>query len=171
MSALTLSTEHGEVVIRLLEEQAPASVAHIRALVEQLAGADGCFYRAQRREHWLPGRQFEIVQGGWPLMSDLPCVDHEVATLPHRRGTVSLARGEPGTATGEFFVCLDEDAPALDQGAPSPMDGHGFSVFGQVVDGMDVLERIHSMPTDPEHPEGMLRGQLLLEPVTFRASI
>lgn len=105
------------------------------------------------------------------MRADLPTVAHEQPTAPHGRGTVSLARTAPGTASAELFICLDESAPALDPGASPPMDGLGFAVFGQVVEGLDVLEQIHALPTVEEAPHPLMRGQLLAEPVPFSVAL
>ena len=100
-------------------------------------------------------------------MRALPTVEHEQSGVTHGRGTLSLARTEPGTASAELFVCFDESAPALDVGAAPPMDGLGFAVFGRIVDGLDVLERIHALPTVEDAPHPLMRGQLLADPVPF----
>ena len=167
---LVLTTPLGVVRITLLDDEAPITTAHFRRLLTMDLGP-GQFYRAQRREHVVPGREFEVVQGGWPsLAPDLPTVEHE-ANVEHALGTVALGRFEPGTASSEFYVCLSETAPALDPGAPPPMDGHGYAVFGRVVEGLDVLREIHARPTTDEAPHPVVRGQILAEPVPFEARL
>jgi peptidyl-prolyl cis-trans isomerase A (cyclophilin A) len=169
---LVLTTSLGTIRIELLDELAPVTAAHVRRLVTEHSLGIGKFYRAQRVEHVVPGREFEVVQGGWPeLEQTLPRVPHEAGRIPHSLGTVSLGRFEPGTASSEFFVCLSESAPALDPGAPAPMDGHGFAVFGRVVDGLDVLRAIHQLPTTDDAPHPLVRGQILADPVPFEAAL
>ena len=66
-----------------------------------------------------------------------------------------MGRLEPGTATSEFFICVG-DQPELDFGGKRNPDGQGFSAFGKVVAGMDVIRKIHQQPTD---------GQMLVSKV------
>ena len=60
-----------------------------------------------------------------------------------------MARNEPGTATSEFFICL-EDEPGFDFGGQNNPDGAGYAAFGNVVEGMDVVERIYHQPEDQQ---------------------
>ncbi len=168
---LVLSTSLGDIRIALLDQTAPATTQHIRSLIASHALGPGCFYRAQRLEHVVPGREFEVLQGGWPRIAHtLPSVEHE-PTVPHTLGTVSLARLAPGTASSEMFLCLSDKAPALDAGAPPPMDGHGFAVFGQVVAGLDIAQALHAQPTSDEEGSALLRGQMLRDSVPFDAQL
>jgi cyclophilin family peptidyl-prolyl cis-trans isomerase len=68
----------------------------------------------------------------------------EINSFKHERGTVSMARAEAlDSATTSFFICL----------SPQPsLDGH-YTVFGQVVRGMDVVDKIGNLPTDNEKPK------------------
>ncbi len=68
-----------------------------------------------------------------------------------------MARDAPGTATADFFVCVGAQ-PELDEDGRRNPDGQGFAVFGRVVEGMDVVRRIHRAPT---------RGQSLEPPVAI----
>jgi len=65
--------------------------------------------------------------------------------LRHEDGTLSMARNEPGTASSEFFICVGEQ-PELDFGGKRNPDGAGFAAFGKVIDGMDVVHKIHQSP-------------------------
>ena len=65
--------------------------------------------------------------------SDLPDLKAEFSSVPHLRGTLSMARSaNPNSANSQFFICL-EDAPHLDR---------QYSVFGQVVKGMEFVDKI-----------------------------
>ena len=170
LTSLELHVADRRVVVQLHHDSASRTVAHVIALVTSGAYAGSAFYRAQRREHWIPGREFTVLQGG-PMRAGLPVVEHETSTVPHGPGTVSLARAEPGTAGAELFICLDPVAPALDPGAAAPMDGFGFAVFGQVIEGLDVLIGIHASPTTHEAPHPLMHDQWLAEPVPFTVSM
>ena len=55
-----------------------------------------------------------------------------------------MARLEPGTASSEFFICIN-DQPELDYGGNRNLDGQGFAAFGQVLEGLDILEKIQNL--------------------------
>ena len=55
-----------------------------------------------------------------------------------------MARLEPGTASSEFFICIN-DQPELDYGGSRNPDGQGFAAFGQVLEGLDILEKIQNL--------------------------
>ena len=77
-----------------------------------------------------------------------------------------MAMLEPGTANGDFSIML-QDQTGLDAQPDSddPTWKHGYAVFGYVIDGMDVVSAIHAAPADPNKGEGIMRGQILAEPV------
>lgn len=95
-------------------------------------------------EHKIDIIQFGIAQS-WETEADFPefCKAHETTRdsgLTHRRGTVSMARSELGTNCTELFICI-KDAPELDFGGRRHADGQGFVAIGEVVEGMDVIDR------------------------------
>jgi peptidyl-prolyl cis-trans isomerase A (cyclophilin A) len=98
----------------------------------------------------------------------LPPIAHETTAatgLSHVDGAVSIARAEPGTGSaGAFFICVG-DNPSLDFGGMRNPDQQGFAVFGQVVEGMDVVRAIQQLPADQPTDNEYLKGQLLGEPV------
>ena len=55
-----------------------------------------------------------------------------------------MARLEPGTASSEFFICINNQ-PELDYGGNRNPDGQGFAAFGQVLEGLDILEKIQNL--------------------------
>jgi peptidyl-prolyl cis-trans isomerase A (cyclophilin A) len=64
--------------------------------------------------------------------------------LKNDRGTIAMARtSNPNSATSQFFINVVDNAML---NAPSP-DGHGYAVFGKVVSGMDVVDKIRAVPT------------------------
>ena len=64
--------------------------------------------------------------------------------ITHKNGTISMARLEPGTASSEFFICIN-DQPELDYGGSRNPDGQGFAAFGQVLEGLGILEKIQNL--------------------------
>lgn len=167
-----LDTAAGAIVIELDTARAPRSAADVLRYVEQGLYNGAGFYRTVRRDNDRGSPVIEVIQGG--LLDDaraLPPVAHEsTATtgLRHVDGTVSLARGAPGSGGGAaFFICIG-DQPALDAGAARNPDRQGFAAVGRVVQGMDVVRRIHASATNPERGEPYVRGQMLREPVRIQ---
>jgi len=73
------------------------------------------------------------------------------AGLKNEAGTVAMARtANPDSATAQFFINVSENG-FLNAGDPRG-DGHGYAVFGKVVSGMDVVNKIAKMPTGPGGP-------------------
>jgi cyclophilin family peptidyl-prolyl cis-trans isomerase len=78
--------------------------------------------------------------------SDLPDLKAEFSNEKHKRGTVSAARSQnPDSANSQFYICFD-DAPWLDR---------QYSVWGEVVDGMDTVDKIKK---GGEHNNGTISG-------------
>jgi len=135
-------TPMGEIVVELFPEVAPLHVANFDSLV-RIGFYDGtAFHRV------VPGF---VIQGGDPNSKDKPRetwgygdpsqrrIPAEFNDRPHKRGTVSAARAaDPNSATSQFFICL-VDLPQLDG---------KYTVFGQVVSGMEVVDAIAAVPRD-----------------------
>jgi len=81
--------------------------------------------------------------------------------LRHLDGVISMARMEPDTATHHFFICVG-DQPELDFGGKRNPDGQGFAAFGRVVEGMDIVHKIHASPAE---------GQTLKPPIRIQRAI
>jgi peptidyl-prolyl cis-trans isomerase A (cyclophilin A) len=91
-----------------------------------------------------------MIQGGGftPTMQEKPTrppVPLETRPdLKNNRGMVAMARtADPNSATAQFFINVVDNARL---NAPSP-DGYGYAVFGKVVSGMDVVDKIRNVPT------------------------
>ncbi len=166
---VVLETSLGPVTIALETERAPVTAGNFLRYVEQgrLNGTD--FYRAMD----LGGERLPagIVQGG--TRSDpakvLPPIAHEPTSatgLTHSHGALSMAMLAPGGADGDFFVMI-EDQPGFDADPATSDPGlrAGYAVFGYVTRGMEVIAAISAAPRDPDAGEGVLKGQMLREPV------
>lgn len=168
---IVLNTTMGEIVIALETPRAPVTAGNFLRYVEEGRLDGTVFYRAMRVE-W--GDQPNgLIQGGTQFDPEriLPAIEHEPTTtsgLSHTRGALSMARFEPGTATGDFSILL-QDQPSMDAdpSATDPDRQAGYAVFGQVIDGMEVVEAIHAAPIDPAAGEGWMQGQMLAEPVVI----
>ena len=127
--------------------------------------AASTFFRAAR----TPGvpKDGTIVGAPDAKVRPFPPIAHESTTgtgLKHLNGTISLGRFAPGTATSNFFICVG-DQPYLDANPKAAGDNLGYAAFGQVVQGMPIVEKILSLPTNGETKFKDQRGQWLKPPV------
>ena len=143
MSEVVLHTNHGDIELKLDDENAPATVANFLQYVRDGHYDNTLFHRV------IPG--FMIQGGGFaPGMQQKPTrkpVANEAGNgVCNTRYTVAMARtSEPHSATAQFFINLADNA-FLDYKGPSPQ-GYGYCVFGKVVRGMDVVDEIAAVPT------------------------
>ena len=154
-----LQTDLGNIILELYAQQAPVTVANFLRYIDEDRFTTACFYRVVHMDNQPSNdAKIEVIQGG--LKDDdhpqsLPTIAHEITTqtgISHKDGSISMARNEPGTASSEFFICIN-DQPELDFGGGRNPDGQGFAAFGRVIEGMDIVRKIHSQP---------LKGQYLL---------
>ncbi|MEM9235925.1 MAG: peptidylprolyl isomerase [Verrucomicrobiota bacterium] len=140
-----LETSAGPIVIELDPEKAPLSVSNFLRYV-----GDG-HYDGTTFHRVIDG--FMIQGGGFSPDADQlvekptrdPIPNEARNGLKNRRGTIAMARtNDPDSATSQFFINL-KDNTMLD--APNP-DGHGYAVFGQVIEGMETVDRIAAVETD-----------------------
>ena len=160
-----IKTNHGSILVELEAEKAPITSANFLRYVDAHAYDGGSFFRASRD----PGAPKEgtIVGGPNPKVHPFPPIRHESTTmtgLRHVRGTLSLGRFDPGTATNNFFICASPE-PYLDAHPGAPGDNLGYAAFGQVVEGMAVVDKILSLPTNGKTKFADQRGQWLKPPV------
>jgi peptidyl-prolyl cis-trans isomerase B (cyclophilin B) len=140
---VVLKTNQGEIRIELDVENAPASVANFLQYVRDGHYDNTVFHRV------IPG--FMIQGGGMePGMKQKPTrapVANEATNgVKNKRYTVAMARtSEPHSATAQFFINV-ADNTFLDYTAPSA-NGWGYCVFGRVVSGTEVVDKIEKVAT------------------------
>jgi len=128
-NTLILETKNGKIVIKLRPDLAPKHVAQIKALVARKFYDGIVFHRVIAGFMAQTGDPKGTGEGG----SDLPDIPAEFTPTPFKRGTLGMARtSDPNSANSQFFICL-ADAPFLDG---------KYTVFGEVVSGMDVVDKI-----------------------------
>jgi peptidyl-prolyl cis-trans isomerase A (cyclophilin A) len=165
---VSMQTSEGSILLELDAEHAPLSVANFLkyVAVRRFDGTE--IYRAMKY-----GAQEEaragLIQGRarWDGRAIIPPVKHEPTTqtgLKHLDGTISFARGAVDTATSDFFITLGP-MPALDADPQAAGDNLGYAAFGRVVEGMDVVRKIHALPISAAAGEGIMKGQILDKPV------
>ncbi len=176
MARVALETDLGRIELEVHTEPAPRSARAFLAFVDDGSFTRfGRFYRTVRKHQNDNGSPtIDVVEGGWQdPPQPLPGIEHESTRLTgvrHLDGVVSLGRRALGTATGaQFFICIG-DQPALDAGGSRHSDGQGFAAFGRVTAGMDVVRRIHQLPTSSVAGHPYVRGQLLDPPIRISSA-
>lgn len=136
-----LATSMGDVVLELDKEKAPKSVDNFVEYVK--AGHyDGTVFHRVIETFMIQGGGMKPDMKEKPVRAPIPLESR--TGLSNTRGTVSMARTpDPNSATAQFFINV-KDNPFLDQ--PNSRDGHGYAVFGKVVSGMDVVDKIRAVP-------------------------
>ena len=168
---VTLQTTVGTIHIELYSEKAPISVANFLRYADDGYFNNTSFYRAVRYENDNGNPKIEVIQGG---IGDgeraYPMIRHEstnITGLKHLDGTLSMSRGAVDTATSDFFICIG-DQSGLDYGASRNSDGLGFAAFGRVTSGMDIVRKIHQMPSDKLTDNSYVKGQLINNPIIIK---
>ena len=166
-----MQTGQGTIILELYPDKAPISVANFLAYADQRLLDGGSFYRTVSPRNDNNPATISVIQGGLNRDdSPLPAIAHEttkVTGILHTDGVISMARDAPGTAGSEFFICLG-DNPALDFGGARNPDGQGFAAFGRVVEGMDVVRKIHDAPVLAKADDPYLKGQMIEKPVKIQ---
>jgi peptidyl-prolyl cis-trans isomerase B (cyclophilin B) len=143
-----LVTSMGEIVLELFPEKAPGTVANFLQYVRDGFYQDTVFHRV------IPG--FMIQGGGLdqdltPQPTRPPIANEADSGLKNEPYTVAMARtSDPHSATAQFFVNV-ADNEFLNFAAKTPQ-GWGYAVFGQVVEGQRVVDRIAGTPTTSVGP-------------------
>jgi len=164
-----IETAQGAIVVELFPAKAPITVANYLKYVDRGLFNGATFYRASRPPGYA-GTDYGLIQGG--LQNDpkkvLPPIAHESTVktgLTHKtEGTISMGRHAPGTAQSDWSITLG-DMSYLDADPKDPRKTPGFAAFGQVVEGLDVVQKIIALPTDPTKGEGAMKGEMLKQPL------
>lgn len=152
-----LKTTEGDIVLQLDAAKAPKTVANFLEYVKSGHYDGTIFHRV------IDG--FMIQGGGMtPDMKEKktrsPIALESRNGLSNTRGTIAMARTVvPDSATSQFFINV-KDNPRLDA-AQSP-DGNGYAVFGKVIEGMDVVDKIRKVPTTTRPPHGDVPVQAIV---------
>ncbi|TDM06932.1 MAG: peptidylprolyl isomerase [Ideonella sp. MAG2] len=142
-----LSTSAGDIVIQLDKDKAPKTVANFVQYVK--AGQyDGTIFHRVIDNFMIQGGGMTADMKEKPTRAPIPLESRN--GLNNVRGSIAMARtANPNSATAQFFVNV-RDNPFLDQA--NARDGEGYAVFGKVVAGMDVVDKIKSAATGSKGP-------------------
>jgi cyclophilin family peptidyl-prolyl cis-trans isomerase len=170
---VVMDTSMGPIELELDRATAPVSVANFLAYAMNGAYDGAIFHRV------VPG--FVIQGGGYSAdmadrakprgggqSRDKPIVNEWANGLQNLRGTIGMARDkDPDTATRQWFINLADNA-RLD--TPREVSGNaGYAVFGRVVAGMDVVDRIAGVPTEKLSETDIEFTHVPVEPVVIRS--
>ncbi|RYF72579.1 MAG: peptidyl-prolyl cis-trans isomerase [Comamonadaceae bacterium] len=155
-----LTTSMGNIVVQLDPGKAPKSVANFLQYVND-KHYDGTVFHRVIDGFMVQGGGFTADMKQKPTRPPVPL---EAGNgLKNDRYTIAMARtSDPNSATAQFFINVKDNAML---NAPNP-DGHGYTVFGKVVSGADVVDKIRAARTGSKG--GM--GDVPLEPITIQSA-
>lgn len=140
---IKLHTNHGVITLKLDAEKAPATVANFEEYVKS-GHYDGTIFHRVIGNFMIQGGGFEPGMKQKPTRA--PIKNEANNGLSNRKGTIAMARTpDPHSASAQFFINV-ADNTFLDHSSPTPQ-GWGYAVFGEVVEGMDVVEKIKAVAT------------------------
>lgn len=158
---IEMKTSLGNVVFELYPDKAPLTVQNFLAYVKSGFYKGTVFHRVIN--HF-------VVQGGGltPELKPKPTLQpirNEAGNgLTNERGTLAMARAyDPDSATAQFFINLDSNK-FLNHYKPDP-DYYGYCVFGKVVKGMDIVDKMAARPTGAAGP---FQSDVPLEPIVIQ---
>jgi len=150
-----LATSAGDIVVELDAAKAPKSTANFLEYVK--AGHyDGTIFHRVIENFMIQGGGMTADMKEKPTRASIPLESRN--GLTNQRGTLAMARtSDPNSATSQFFINV-KDNDFLNQ--DKARDGNGYAVFGKVVQGMDVVDKIRATPTGP--------GDVPVQPVVIK---
>jgi|OpeIllAssembly_1097287.scaffolds.fasta_scaffold24751_3 peptidyl-prolyl cis-trans isomerase A (cyclophilin A) len=137
-----LATSAGDITLQLDPEKAPKTVANFLEYVKS-GHYDGTVFHRVMDGFMIQGGGFTPDMAQKPTRAPIPLESRN--GLKNERGSVAMARtSAPDSATAQFFINVVDNA-MLDQA--NSRDGQGYAVFGKVVGGMDVVDKIRKVET------------------------
>ena len=140
---VALDTNHGTIVLELFADKAPKTVQNFLDYVA--AGFyDGTLFHRVIPDFMIQGGGFDTQERQKPTRAQI--ANEADNGVTNQRGTVAMARtGDPHSATAQFFINL-KDNGFLNHTGKNPQ-GWGYTVFGKVVEGMDVVDKVAKVKT------------------------
>jgi peptidyl-prolyl cis-trans isomerase A (cyclophilin A) len=138
---VAFETSEGRIVVEVLPDKAPKTVANFVQYVKDGFYDDTIFHRVIKG-FMIQGGGFTAAMAQKPTRPPVPIESNN--GLKNVRGSLAMARTmDPNSATAQFFINVVDNA-FLDYPG---QDGAGYTVFGRVVEGMDVVDKIRAVPT------------------------
>lgn len=161
---IKLHTNHGVITLNLFADKAPETVANFIQYVKDGHYNNTIFHRVISN--------FMIQGGGFDTemkeKSTRSSIKNEANNgVSNKKGTIAMARTmEPHSASAQFFINV-QDNDFLDHTAPTTQ-GWGYTVFGEVVDGLDVVEAIKGVATTSKNGhQDVPRENVIIEKAEF----
>jgi len=137
---VTISTNHGDIEVELMSKLAPATVENFLSLVDD-GFYDGLIFHRVIANFMIQAGGYKADLTYKPAPRTVP--NESYNGVKNTRGTLAMARlPDPDSANSQFFINV-KDNTYLDASS----DGAGYTVFGRVVDGMDVVTEIELVNT------------------------
>jgi cyclophilin family peptidyl-prolyl cis-trans isomerase len=147
---VVIETSMGNIKVELYEDKAPITVKNFLAYTDEKFYDGTVFHRVIGKEN--SGKDFMVQGGGFePGMKEKkktkdPIKNEAANGLQNTRGTLAMARtGVVDSATAQFFINVADNS-FLDHKSPNPRE-FGYAVFGKVIEGMDVVDKIKAVKT------------------------
>lgn len=144
---ITLKTSHGDIVIKLHDEATPKTVENFLRYVNE-GHYDGTIFHRVINGFMIQGGGFD---GDMQQKATHEPIENEADLgSENKKGTLAMARtGDPHSATCQFFINVADNS-FLNFKDKSPQ-GWGYCVFGEVVEGMEIIDAIKSVETTSRH--------------------
>ncbi len=158
-----LKTNMGDIVLELDKAKAPLSVANFLGYVAD-KHYDGTAFHRVIDGFMIQGGGFALTGGNFVQKpTKAPISNEGMNGLKNDRGTIAMARtSNPNSATSQFFINVKDN-----NNLNYPSMG-GYAVFGKVVEGMDVVDKIRQVPTGPG---GMFPSDVPQTPVVIKEAV
>jgi cyclophilin family peptidyl-prolyl cis-trans isomerase len=155
-----IETTKGDIKVQLFEDKAPITVKNFMQYVED-KHYDGTIFHRVIKGFMIQGGGFDQLMREKPTRA--PIKNESANGLSNKRGTIAMARTAiPDSATAQFYINV-VDNQSLDR--KSARDGVGYCVFGEVIEGMNVVDAIVSVKTGEK--SGM--DDVPLEPIVIKS--
>ncbi|WP_349571432.1 peptidylprolyl isomerase [Azotobacter salinestris] len=140
---IKLHTNHGTITLKLFADKAPETAANFEQYVKD-GHYDGTIFHRVIGNFMIQGGGFE--PGMKQKSTRAPIKNEANNGLSNKVGTIAMARTmDPHSASAQFFINVSDNS-FLDHTAPTTQ-GWGYAVFGEVVEGMEVVDKIKGVPT------------------------
>jgi peptidyl-prolyl cis-trans isomerase B (cyclophilin B) len=138
-----LETSHGNIKLALNSEKAPLTVANFMSYVEK-GHYDGVIFHRVIKNFMIQGGGMDINMQEKDTSAS---INNEANNgLKNTKGTIAMARtSDPHSASAQFFINVNNNE-FLNHTSPTP-SGWGYAVFGEVIDGMDIVSTIEQVKT------------------------
>ncbi|MHB9138639.1 MAG: peptidylprolyl isomerase [Victivallaceae bacterium] len=141
---VTIKTSMGDIKVKLFDKEAPETVKNFLQYIADGHYKNTIFHRVISG-FMIQGGGFDANFNQKPTRS--PIKNEADNGLSNKRGTVAMARtSDPHSATAQFFINVADGNNFLDFKAATPRE-YGYCVFGEVIAGMDVVDKIKNVAT------------------------